>query len=85
MDACYQIEDTSQIISPGMIIFKDLVEENLKQMIALVGDPGRLRPHCKTHKMREVIELELSLGIQKHKSATFAEAEMLAETGVKDI
>ncbi|MEQ8855353.1 D-TA family PLP-dependent enzyme [Gimesia sp.] len=85
MDACYQIEDTSQIISPGMIIFKDLVEENLKQMIALVGNPDRLRPHCKTHKMREVIELELSLGIKKHKAATFAEAEMLAETGVKDI
>jgi len=85
MDACYQIEDTSQIISPGMIIFKDLMEENLKQMIERVGDPDRLRPHCKTHKMREIIELELSLGIKKHKSATFAEAEMLAEAGVKDI
>lgn len=85
MDACYQIDDTSQIISPGMIIFKDLLEDNLRKMIELVGDPSRLRPHCKTHKMREVIQLELSLGILKHKAATFAEAEMLAEAGVKDI
>ena len=85
MDACYQIDDTSQIISPGMIIFKDLLEDNLRKMVELVGDPSRLRPHCKTHKMREIIQLELSLGIVKHKAATFAEAEMLAEAGVKDI
>jgi len=85
MDARYQIDDTSQIISPGMIIFKDLLEDNLRKMVELVGDPSRLRPHCKTHKMREVIELELALGILKHKAATFAEAEMLADVGVKDI
>lgn len=85
MDACYQIDDTSQIITPGMIIFKEILEDNLQKMIKIVGDTSRLRPHCKTHKMREVIELELSLGIVKHKAATFAEAEMLAEVGVKDI
>jgi len=85
MDACYQIDDTSQIISPGMIIFKELLEDNLRKMIEIIGDTSRLRPHCKTHKMREVIELELSLGIVKHKAATFPEAEMLAEVGVKDI
>jgi len=85
MDARYQIEDTSRIISPGMIIFKDILEDNLRKMIELVGDPSRLRPHCKTHKMREIIALELSLGIVKHKAATFPEAEMLADAGVKDI
>ena len=35
--------------------------------------------------MQEVAELELKLGITKHKCATFAEAEMLALAGVKDI
>ncbi|QDT99446.1 D-TA family PLP-dependent enzyme [Gimesia aquarii] len=85
MDACYQIDDTSQIISPGLIIFKDLVKDNLQKMVEIVGDPTRLRPHCKTHKMREIIALELSMGIEKHKAATFPEAEMLADTGVKDI
>lgn len=85
MDARYQIDDTSQIISPGLIIFKDLLEDNLRKMIALAGDASRLRPHCKTHKMSEIIALELSLGILKHKAATFPEAEMLAGAGVKDI
>ena len=32
-----------------------------------------------------MIELELQLGITKHKAATFAEAEMLARAGVRDV
>ena len=54
-------------------------------MIEIAGDVRRLRPHCKTHKMPAVTKIELSMGITKHKCATFAEAEMLADCGVKDI
>jgi D-serine deaminase-like pyridoxal phosphate-dependent protein len=84
-DALYQIADTSEIISPGLVVFRDLVEQNLDAMVKIAGGPERLRPHCKTHKMREVTLLELDRGITKHKCATIAEAEMLAEAGVKDI
>ena len=85
MDPRYRIEDTSQIISPGLVLFREILEENLGKMIAIAGDPSRLRPHCKTHKMREIVKLQLERGIGKHKSATFAEAEMLADVGVKDV
>ncbi|MCY2964483.1 MAG: D-TA family PLP-dependent enzyme [Planctomycetota bacterium] len=54
-------------------------------MIAVAGGVDRLRPHCKTHKMPEVTRIELARGITKHKCATIAEAEMLADAGVKDI
>jgi D-serine deaminase-like pyridoxal phosphate-dependent protein len=54
-------------------------------MIRIAGGPQRLRPHCKTHKMREVIQLQLDRGISQHKCATLAEAEMLASAGVLDI
>src|SRR4051812_2220325 len=54
-------------------------------MIRVAGSPARLRPHCKTHKMREITQMQLARGIVKHKCATIAEAEMLAEAGVKDI
>eukprot|EP00913_Durusdinium_trenchii_P023295 g21873.t1 len=54
-------------------------------MIAIAGSSARLRPHCKTHKTREVVELQIAKGINKHKCATFAEAEMLADIGVKDV
>lgn len=85
MDPRYKIADTSEIISPALIVYRELLEANLAHMIAIAGDPARLRPHCKTHKMREVTQLEIERGIVKHKCATFAEAEMLAECDVPDI
>ncbi len=84
-DSRYSIADTHGIFSPGLIIFRDLVEKNLDEMIRIARLAGRLRPHCKTHKMREVTEIQLARGITKHKCATIAEAEMLAEAGAKDI
>jgi D-serine deaminase-like pyridoxal phosphate-dependent protein len=81
----HHIEDASEIISPGLVVFADIVRDNLSAMIAIAGTPERLRPHCKTHKMREIVELELEMGITRHKCATFAEAEMLAEAGVVDV
>ena len=85
MDASYRIDDTCAIISPALIVYRELLEANLASMIAIAGKPGRLRPHCKTHKMPPVTKLELARGITKHKCATFAEAEMLAEAGAPDI
>jgi D-serine deaminase-like pyridoxal phosphate-dependent protein len=84
-DPRYAIADTSDILSPAMVIFQDLVEANLEEMLRIAGSGARLRPHCKTHKMREVVKLELSRGIGKHKCATLAEAEMLAQCGAKDV
>jgi D-serine deaminase-like pyridoxal phosphate-dependent protein len=81
----YAIADTSEIYSPALVVFRDLVEANLAEMLRIAGSAERLRPHCKTHKMREVIELALARGVVKHKCATIAEAEMLAEAGAPDI
>ncbi|MEX2175321.1 MAG: D-TA family PLP-dependent enzyme [Pirellulaceae bacterium] len=84
-DARYAIADASEIFSPALVIFRDLVEANLDEMIRVAGSPARLRPHCKTHKIREVAQMQLARGIDKHKAATLAEAEMLAQVGASDI
>lgn len=85
MNDVYKIEGTSEIITPALLVFEDVLRENLKKMIQIAGNPAKLRPHCKTHKIREVAEMEIACGIVKHKCATFAEAEMLARAGAKDI
>ncbi len=85
MDPRYRLDDASSLISPAMLVFREIVEDNLARMIAIAADAGRLRPHCKTHKMREIVAMQLARGITRHKCATFAEAEMLALAGVKDI
>jgi D-serine deaminase-like pyridoxal phosphate-dependent protein len=85
MDSKYSLVDSSEILSPSMLVYREIVERNLRKMIVMAGDVNRLRPHCKTHKMPAVTKLELSMGITRHKCATFAEAEMLADCGVMDI
>ncbi|MFK7822018.1 MAG: D-TA family PLP-dependent enzyme [Planctomycetaceae bacterium] len=85
MTSRYHIEDTSQILSPSIVLFKEIVEENIRKTIDMVGDPNRLRPHCKTHKMVEVAAMVTTAGITKQKCATFAEAEMLVQAGTTDI
>jgi len=85
MQALYHIDETSEIITPALVVFREILEQNITKMIDISGDAARLRPHCKTHKTREVTQLQLDVGITKHKCATIAEAEMLATTGVKDI
>ena len=85
MDRRYRITDTSQIITPALLVFYEILERNIDEMVRIAGDPSRLRPHCKTHKMREVVRLELEKGITRHKAATFPEVEMLVEAGARDI
>src|SRR5688572_20564732 len=81
----YSIADTSEIVTPALIVFRELMERNLSEMIRIARGPVRLRPHCKTHKMSKVARRQIELGITKHKAATFAEAEMLAHAGAPDI
>lgn len=81
----YAVEDVSEIHSPGLLVYLDIVKSNLAEMINVAGGAGRLCPHCKTHKTREITKLMLESGITHHKCATIAEAEMLASVGVEDV
>ncbi len=54
-------------------------------MVSIAGDASRLRPHLKTHKMREVVELQIQAGITKFKAATIAEVEMACQAGAADV
>jgi D-serine deaminase-like pyridoxal phosphate-dependent protein len=81
----YEIKDPQPIYSPGLVIFRQMLVHNLAEMIRLAGGASRLRPHCKTHKTREIIQMEIEAGITRHKCATIAEAEMLADVGAEDV
>jgi D-threonine aldolase len=86
MDASlYRLNDTSALVSPSLLVFRDLVKQNLETMIEMAGKPERLRPHVKTHKMPAVVKLSESMRIKKHKAATIAEAEMVARAGGTDV
>lgn len=81
----YRIDQIDTILSPGLVVFRDLVQRNIGEMIRIAGSTERLRPHAKTHKMEGVIRMLLDAGITRHKCATIAEAEMIARAGASDI
>ncbi len=81
----YEIINADETISPSLLVFPKRIEENIKMMIQISGRAENLRPHIKTYKMREVIQLQMDYGINKFKCATIAEAELLALCNVSDI
>lgn len=85
IDPRYAIDDPSALLSPSLLIFRDIVRDNLTTMIRVANGADRLRPHVKTHKMPALIRLIEEMGIHKHKCATIAEAEMVARAGGRDV
>ncbi|MEO8820279.1 MAG: alanine racemase, partial [Ginsengibacter sp.] len=81
----YELNNPDEIDSPALLIYKNRVAFNIKTMINIAGDPKRLVPHVKTHKMTEVVKMQIAAGISQFKCATIAEAEMLAEAGAESI
>jgi D-threonine aldolase len=81
----YSVKNIDEIDSPALLVYLDRAKQNIGTLIKSIDDPGRLRPHVKTHKSAEISQLLMQAGIKKFKCATIAEAEMLASTGAPDI
>lgn len=76
---------SAQIDSPALVIFPDIVRQNIRLAVQMAGNPERLRPHIKTHKSPDVCDMMMAEGITKFKCATIAEAEMLAQSNARDV
>jgi len=85
MSAWHLVENVAEVPSPALLIYPEGVAENVRRMIRIAGRADRLRPHIKTHKLPELVRLQLELGIHKFKCATIAEAEMAASAGARDV
>src|SRR5205809_662077 len=85
MSDWFAVQNTEEIPSPVLLLYPERIRENISRMVRIAGDVTRLRPHIKTHKLPEVVRMQLEAGITKCKCATIAEAEMAAAAGVPDI
>ncbi|MDR1556115.1 MAG: D-TA family PLP-dependent enzyme [Tannerellaceae bacterium] len=81
----YAIRNIEEIDSPALVVYEELVRENIWLAIEMAGGVDKLRPHVKTHKMYEVCRMMLNRGITKFKCATLAEAETLAMAAAPDV
>ncbi|HVY30186.1 MAG TPA: D-TA family PLP-dependent enzyme [Polyangiaceae bacterium] len=81
----YAITNVGEVDSPSLLLYEERVDENLRRMVKDAGGPERLCPHVKTHKLPQIIEKQVALGISKFKAATIAEAEMCASAGAPQV
>ncbi|HTL18593.1 MAG TPA: D-TA family PLP-dependent enzyme, partial [Patescibacteria group bacterium] len=81
----FEVAGVEELSSPCLLLYRARVEENIRRMLGIAGAAERLRPHIKTHKIRELVALQRGLGITKFKCATIAEAEMAANAGASDL
>jgi len=83
--AWFEVANVRDVASPALLLYPDRIAENIRRMVRIAGDAGKLRPHLKTHKLAEVVRMQSEAGIKKFKCATIAEAEMAAGAGTPDV
>src|SRR5438552_11187592 len=81
----HEVMNAPEVPSPCLLIYPDRVQENIRRMIRIGGRVERMRPHIKTHKLVEVLKMQMEQGITRFKCATVAEAEMAAACGAPDV
>lgn len=82
----YSVKNIDKIDSPALLLYKDRIIKNIELVKQVAGGRvEKLRPHVKTHKIKEVCTLMIDAGITKFKCATIAEAEMLAMAEAPDV
>lgn len=84
-ESWYEIKNVATLDTPALVVYPGRVEKNIQTLIHAAGNPSLLRPHVKTCKAKEPVQLMQKAGIAKFKCATIAEAEMLALCGAKDV
>ena len=74
-ESWYSLKNHEEVISPSLLVYPDRIQHNIELMISMIGDVNRLRPHVKTYKNANIINMQMARGIKKFKCATIAEAE----------
>ena len=70
----YHFQGEEMVPSPALIYYRDGIEKNINHAIAMAGGADRLWPHVKSHKMAEVVKMQVEMGIKRFKCATIVEA-----------
>lgn len=76
----------AEVSTPAIVVDLDVLDRNLDRMATYCAAHGLgLRPHTKTHKTLEVAELQLERGALGLTVAKVGEAEVMAQTGARQI
>ncbi len=82
----YLLAESSQLMTPALLIYPEIVDSNIRAMISVLGgDTNRWRPHIKTSKLEFVMRRLVDHGIGNFKCATTLELLTACQAGATDI
>lgn len=81
----YRLNDPEQLLTPCLLVYPQIVRANIAESIRIAGSAEKLRPHVKTNKTPQIVDMMRAAGITKFKCATLREAQMLGECGAEDV
>ena len=79
----YCVADPDALETPAMLLFRDMMDHNIRSACELVGGGQNLMVHVKTHKSEAVARRQVVLGIDGFKCATLKELEMVLQAGAR--
>jgi D-serine deaminase-like pyridoxal phosphate-dependent protein len=75
-----------ELVTPALVLDIDAANRNITSMARwLAGQPARLRPHVKVHKVPQLAALQVRAGAVGVATATVWEARAMAEGGIEDV
>jgi D-serine deaminase-like pyridoxal phosphate-dependent protein len=77
----YNVADPDALETPAMLLFQDVMDQNIRSVCELVGGGQNLIAHVKTHKAEAVARKQVEFGIHGFKCATLKELEMVLQAG----
>ena len=81
----YKLTNPEMIDTPAMVTYPHLVKDNIDEIIRMCGGAENIVPHAKTHKSKDILEMQVSKGIFSFKCATLSETEMAIAGGAREI
>lgn len=86
VDANFPGTPRAEMDTPALLVDLDILESNIARMAGLAASRGvNLRPHFKTHKTPAIALKQLEAGAVGITCAKVEEAEVLVNSGVRDI
>lgn len=81
----YLIEDASEVLTPALAIYAEILDRNIAVTLDLVGSADRWRPHVKTAKLAYVMRRLVDRGVRNFKCSTTLELRVACEAGATDV
>ena len=84
-DMPYRLTNENDIASPALIYYPDIIRENTRLAVDMAGGAARLWPHVKSHKMAELIDMQMDMGVTRFKCATISEMALTCSRGAAHV